>query len=128
MFLEQQFSQLQMNGFNNVSDYCRELEVLAHQLFDVGAPVSKHRLVLRLLLGLNDDYEHVAASIVKSDPLPPFNEACSRFVFEEIRKPNKQAIYDLSGYAGHHNIQGYATNRDNIKIKTSRSQNRMNGE
>ena len=64
--------------------------MLSNQLFNVGALVSNNRLVLQLIAGLNESYDHVASFIQQSDPLPQFYDARSRLVLEETRK-NKQA-------------------------------------
>ncbi|XP_037494492.1 uncharacterized protein LOC105639172 [Jatropha curcas] len=65
-----------------VIDYIipKELKMLADQLSNVGAPVSNQRLVLQLIVGLNENYDGVATFIQQSDLLPPFYEARSRLI------------------------------------------------
>lgn len=66
--------------------------MLAHQLSNVGAPVSNHRLVLQLIAGLNESYDVVATIIQQSDPLPLFYEARSKIILEETRKEKQASI------------------------------------
>nr|GEY69939.1 retrovirus-related Pol polyprotein from transposon TNT 1-94 [Tanacetum cinerariifolium] len=91
VYLEQQFSNTQLDNFPNVSAYCQELKMLADQLSNVGAPVTNQRLVLQLIVGLNESYDGVATIIQHTDPLPPFYEARSKLILKETRK-SKQAI------------------------------------
>ena len=60
--------------------------MLADQLAGVGSPVSNQRLVLQLVVGLNDAYDNVASLIQQRDPLPPFYTARSMLTLEESRK------------------------------------------
>ena len=77
VYLEQQFSNTQLENFKNVSAYCQKLKMLSDQLTGVGSPVSNQRLVLQLVAGLTDAYDNVASIIQQSDPLPPFYKARS---------------------------------------------------
>lgn len=52
-----------MDDFPNVSAYCQELKMLVDQLVNVGVPVSNQRLVIQLIMGLNDNYDGVASYI-----------------------------------------------------------------
>lgn len=63
VYLENQFTHVHMDDFSNVSAYCQELKMLSDQLSNVGAPVSNHRLVLQLIVGLNENYDGVATFI-----------------------------------------------------------------
>ena len=47
--LEIEFSNTKMENFLNASVYCQRLKSLADQLKNVGAPVSKSRLVIQLV-------------------------------------------------------------------------------
>ncbi|GKE36002.1 hypothetical protein Tco_1455324, partial [Tanacetum coccineum] len=64
--------------------------MLSDQLSNVGALVSNNRLVLKLIVGLNEGYDNVATFIQQSDPFRPFYDARSRLILEKTRK-NKQA-------------------------------------
>lgn len=91
LYLEQQFTNLRLDSFCNVSAYCQELKVLADQLSNVGSPVSNDRLVLQLVAGLNESYDSVASHLQHTDPLPQFYEARSRLILEETRKQKQAA-------------------------------------
>ncbi|XP_021715355.1 uncharacterized protein LOC110683317 [Chenopodium quinoa] len=96
IYLENQFNNLFVENFPDVSSYCQNLKELKDQLANVGQPVSERTLVLRLCAGLIDsDYDGVAQSITQTRPLPGFDEARSRILLEESRKSAK----DNSGQA-----------------------------
>ncbi|XP_057445828.1 uncharacterized protein LOC130737967 [Lotus japonicus] len=61
--LEQEFSTVRMEAFPSVAAYCQRLKTLFDQLSDVGAWVTDHRLVLKLISGLTDAYRGVATLI-----------------------------------------------------------------
>ena len=86
VYLEQQFNAVHIDNFSCADAYCRELKTLADQLANVGAPVSNNRLVLRLITGLNSNYDGVAVYLQQQKPLPSFHEARSRLILEETRK------------------------------------------
>ena len=86
VYLENQFSNTQLENFKDVSSYCQKLKMLSDQLAGVGSPVSNQRLVLQLVAGLTDTYDNVASFIQQSDPLPPFYKARSMLTLEESRK------------------------------------------
>ena len=86
VYLEQQFSNTQLENFKTVSAYCQKLKMISDQLAGVGSPVSNQRLVLQLVSGLTDAYDNVASIIQQSDPLPPFYKARSMLTLEESRK------------------------------------------
>ncbi|XP_050889138.1 uncharacterized protein LOC127094339 [Lathyrus oleraceus] len=70
--LEQEFSNIRMEDFPNVSAYCQRLKMLSDQLRIVGSPVNNHRLVLQLISGLPEAYRSIATLIRQSNPLPAF--------------------------------------------------------
>lgn len=72
-----------MAYFPNTTLYCQKIKMLADQLTNVGAPVSNHRLVLRLVAGLTEAYPNVASQIQHKDPLPLFTTACLMLRLEE---------------------------------------------
>ncbi|XP_074282686.1 uncharacterized protein LOC141607226 [Silene latifolia] len=90
VYLEQQFSSIQMDNYPNASAYCQALKMLADQLANVGAPVTEERLVLRLVAGLSSSYDNLGTVIQQRDPLPEFYKARSMLTLEEARQ-NKTA-------------------------------------
>ncbi|XP_056695346.1 uncharacterized protein [Spinacia oleracea] len=54
--LEHHFSTITMEDFPTAMAYCQKLKMVADQLANVGAPVSNHRLLLRLIAGLPLSY------------------------------------------------------------------------
>lgn len=70
--LEAELSSAKMENFPNVSAYCQRLKSLIGQLKNVGAPVSKIRLVIQLVLGLTRAYRGVGTLIRHSDHLSLF--------------------------------------------------------
>lgn len=86
VYLEKQFTSVQLDDFPSMTAYCQEVKMLADQLANVDAPVSNHRLVLQLISGLNENYDTVASMIQQSDPLSDFFEARSRLILDETRK------------------------------------------
>ena len=86
VYLENQFSNIHLENFKNVSTYCQKLKLIADQLSGVGSPVSNQRLVLQLVAGLTDAFDNVASMIQQMDPLPPFYKARSMLTLEETRK------------------------------------------
>ncbi|XP_074318806.1 uncharacterized protein LOC141655637 [Silene latifolia] len=83
VMLEQQFSNIHMDKYPNVSSYCQALKMVADQLANVGAPVSETRLVLQLVTHVSDGFEGIATIIQQQDPLPPFYKARSMLALEE---------------------------------------------
>jgi hypothetical protein len=99
LYLEQEFSRVQMEQFSNASSYCQHLKSLSDQLSNVGAPVSNERLVLQLISGLTDAYATVGSQIRHGDTLPPFYKARSMIVLEETARAKKAAtITDNSAF------------------------------
>ncbi|XP_074302440.1 uncharacterized protein LOC141634006 [Silene latifolia] len=83
VMLEQQFTNIRMDQYPNVSSYCQALKMIADQLANVGAPVSDTRLVLQLVTHVSDGYRGIATLIQQSDPLPSFHKARSMLTLEE---------------------------------------------
>ncbi|XP_074267321.1 uncharacterized protein LOC141590649 [Silene latifolia] len=86
VMLEQQFTNIHMDNYPNVSSYCQALKMIADQLANVGTPVSDTRLVLQLVTHVSDGYDGIATLIQQSDPLPPFYKARSMLALEESRR------------------------------------------
>ncbi|PNY06260.1 hypothetical protein L195_g002723 [Trifolium pratense] len=137
VYLENQFANVNMNDFPNISAYCQEVKMLADQLASVGSPVSEHRLVLQLIAGLNENYDGVATLIQQHDSLPHFYEARSKLILEETRKTKQAAIAanaagttllttntDASSY-GNNSI---SANRNNNGQKRNQNRNNNRGK
>ncbi|XP_020242629.1 uncharacterized protein LOC109820848 [Asparagus officinalis] len=92
--LEQEFSTTDMADFPNASAYCQRLKLLSDQLKNVGSPVTNNRLVLQMVAGLTDAYSGVA--IRQKDPLPPFYQARSMLILEEVGFAKKAATVSNS--------------------------------
>ncbi|XP_074314419.1 uncharacterized protein LOC141649633 [Silene latifolia] len=90
--LEQQFSNIHMDNYSNVSAYCQALKMIADQLSNVGSPVPETRLVLQLVTHLSEGYDSVATIIQQSDPLPSFYKARSMLTMEEARKAKNSGM------------------------------------
>lgn len=67
--LESQFSQIKVESFKDMMSYCQEIKIVAGQLASVDAPVTNNRLVLQLIVGLNDTYNGVAIILQQNNPL-----------------------------------------------------------
>ncbi|XP_074301081.1 uncharacterized protein LOC141632434 [Silene latifolia] len=92
VMLEQQFTNIHMDNYPNVSSYCQALKMIADQLANVGAPVSETRLVLQLITHVSDAYSGIATIIQQSDPLPPFYKARSMLNLEESRRATTSPV------------------------------------
>ncbi|XP_021728756.1 uncharacterized protein LOC110695839 [Chenopodium quinoa] len=91
VYLEEQFNTIRLENFANMSEYTRQIKLLADQLSNVGNPVSESKMILQLITGLpKGEYDTVAAMIQQTDPLPSFNSARSRFLLEETRKSKQE--------------------------------------
>ncbi|XP_021756089.1 uncharacterized protein LOC110721249 [Chenopodium quinoa] len=87
VYLEEQFSNTKLEHYTNMSDYCKQIKILADQLANVDCPVSDRKMVMQLIAGLTEgEYDTVAAIVSQSEPTPSFNKARSMFLLEETRK------------------------------------------
>ncbi|XP_021726215.1 uncharacterized protein LOC110693401 [Chenopodium quinoa] len=85
------FAKTKLENFANMSDYCKQLKLLADQLANVDCPVSDRKMVMQLIAGLTmGEYDTVAAIVSQSEPTPTFNKARCMFILEETRQ-NKQS-------------------------------------
>lgn len=89
VYLEHQFNAVKLDNFPNTDSYFLELKTFADQLADVGAPVSNNRLVLRLIAGLNANYDGMDISLSRAKLIPPFTKARSSLILEELHKDNQ---------------------------------------
>ncbi|XP_071739610.1 uncharacterized protein [Rutidosis leptorrhynchoides] len=86
LYLQRQFTNIKLDDFTNVPDYCQEIKNLADQLNNVGDKVSDKRMVLQLIACLNDSFDTVGTYFTQMDDLPTFYVARSKLVLEESRK------------------------------------------
>lgn len=91
LYLEDQFTQVEMEKFSDISSYCLHLKTLADQLANVGAPISDQRLVLQLIKVLPPSYNEVATHLEQQDPLPSFYQARSRLILHETRRNHQSS-------------------------------------
>ncbi|KAL6597818.1 hypothetical protein ACP70R_046623 [Stipagrostis hirtigluma subsp. patula] len=75
-------------GDLSITDYCRRMKTMADELGDLGEPVLDRTLVLNVIRGLNERYEHIGTHIQRSRPLPSFIEARADLQLAEITCAN----------------------------------------
>ena len=119
--LEQEFSNTIMEDFPNASSYCQRLKMLSDQLKNVGAPVSNNRLVLQMVVGLNDAYSGVGTLLRQSDPLPPFYQARSMLVLEDTGLAKKAALGSSSSALVASFSDGSASDSSSVQRGTSQN-------
>ncbi|GAA0168326.1 hypothetical protein LIER_23071 [Lithospermum erythrorhizon] len=59
LYLQQEFSKIQMEDFPNVSSYYQSLKSIADQLANIGSPVPNDRLILKVISGHTEAYANV---------------------------------------------------------------------
>lgn len=111
-------------GDMTIHEYSHSLKSIADLLENVEAPVSDKTLVMYMLNGLNEKFDHIINVIKHQKPFPSFEDAKSMLEMEETRlkKPHK-------GTASHsdHSSSSTAlvsTVSDNSKNTTQRNQTR----
>jgi hypothetical protein len=73
-----------VQGDLSVTEYCRKLKGMADALADLRSPVDDRILVLDILRGLNQCFEHLGAIIRRSSLFPNFLKVCDGLLLEEI--------------------------------------------
>jgi hypothetical protein len=73
-----------VQGDLSVSEYCRKFKTMVDGLADLGSPVEDRILVLNILRGLNQRFEHVGSIIWRYSPFPTFLKVWDNLVLEEI--------------------------------------------
>jgi hypothetical protein len=73
-----------VQGDLSVSEYCRKFKAMAHGLTDLGSLVEDRILVLNILWGLNQRFEHVGFIIRRYSLLPNFLKVWDDLLLEEI--------------------------------------------
>jgi hypothetical protein len=67
-----------------INEYCRKFKAMADYLADLGAPVEEQILVLNILRGLNQRFEHVDSIIQRYSPFLNFLKVQDDLLLEEI--------------------------------------------
>lgn len=81
-------------GDMTIHDYSQSLQAIADLLANVDAQLNDKTLVMYLLNGLNDKFDHIINVIKHHKPFPTFEEATNMLELEETRlkKPHKTHI------------------------------------
>jgi hypothetical protein len=67
-----------------VSEYCRKFKTMADGLANLGSPVKDWILILNILRGLNQRFEHVGSIIRRYSPFLNFLKVQDDLLLEEI--------------------------------------------
>jgi hypothetical protein len=73
-----------VQGDLSVSEYCRKFKTMADGLADLGSHIEDRILVLNILQGLNQCFEHVGSIIRHYSPFPNFPKVRDDLLLEEI--------------------------------------------
>jgi hypothetical protein len=73
-----------VQGDLSVHEYCRKFKAMADDLADLGAPVEDRILVLNILRGLNQRFEHVGSIIRRYSPFLNFLKVRDDLLLEEL--------------------------------------------
>ncbi|XP_020196271.1 uncharacterized protein [Aegilops tauschii subsp. strangulata] len=73
-------------GDKSIHDYCAKLKSLADALSDVGQNISDETLVLTVLRGLNEQFNHLRSFLPFQVSFPLFLQTHSTLVLEETQK------------------------------------------
>jgi hypothetical protein len=73
-----------VQGDLSINEYCRKFKAMADGLADLGAPVEDRILILNILQGLNQCFEHVGYIIRRYSPFPNFLKVRDDLLLEEI--------------------------------------------
>jgi hypothetical protein len=73
-----------VQGDLSVHEYCRKFKAMADGLADLGAPVEDRILILNILRGLNQRFEHAGSIIRRYSPFSNFLKVQDDLLLEEI--------------------------------------------
>jgi hypothetical protein len=73
-----------VQGDHSVSEYCHKFKGMIDALADLGSPVDDWILILNILHGLSQRFEHVGAIIRRYSPFPNFLKVQDDLLPEEI--------------------------------------------
>ncbi|XP_021741165.1 uncharacterized protein LOC110707461 [Chenopodium quinoa] len=86
-----------------MTDYCKQIKLLADQLAIVDCPMFDRKMLMKLIAGLTKgEYDTVAAIVSQSKPTPSFNKARLMFILEETHRQNKQDESDQHALMAQH--------------------------
>ncbi|WVZ50486.1 hypothetical protein U9M48_001732 [Paspalum notatum var. saurae] len=88
---QQEFHSL-YQGDLSIAEYTGRLKSLADTLYDVGAAVTDHALVVNTLRGLNDDFHSSISVLTSQKPPPSFLFTRSYLLQEETRIRNSRKL------------------------------------
>jgi hypothetical protein len=73
-----------VQGDLSVNEYCRKFKAMADGLADLGAPVDDRILILNIVRGLNQRFEHVSSIIRRYSPFLNFLKVQDDLLLEEL--------------------------------------------
>jgi hypothetical protein len=73
-----------VQGDPSVNEYCRKFKAMTDDLADLGAPIEDRILILNILQGLNQRFEHVGSIIRCYSPFLNFLKVWDDLLLEEI--------------------------------------------
>jgi hypothetical protein len=73
-----------VQGDLSINEYCRKFKVMADGLADLGAPIEDRILIINILSGLNQRFEHVGSIIRRYSPFLNFLKVRDDLLLEEI--------------------------------------------
>jgi hypothetical protein len=73
-----------VQGDLSVNEYCRKFKAMADSLADLGAPIDDRILILNILRGLNQRFEHVGSIIQCYSPFLNFLKVQDGLLLEEL--------------------------------------------
>jgi hypothetical protein len=74
-----------VQGDLSINEYYHKFKAMADDLADLGAPVEHRILILNILRGLNQRFEHVGSIIPRYSPFLNFLKVQNDMLLEEIR-------------------------------------------
>lgn len=69
-----------------VNEYYRLMNSMTTSLCDLEEPIFDCTLVLNLLRGPNECYDHLSTWITRSGPFPCFHKVCNELILKELGK------------------------------------------
>jgi hypothetical protein len=73
-----------VQGDLSINEYCRKFKAMTDDLADLGAPIEDRILILNILRGLNQRFEHVDSIIRRYSPFLNFLKVQDDLLLEEI--------------------------------------------